>query len=73
MSEPVQIALIVAVAPTLLALASVVSSFRNSKKLEALHVDVNSRLSQLLAKTETSARAEGKAEGIASERAINGK
>lgn len=71
MSEPVQIALIVAVAPTLLALASVVSSFRNSKKLEALHVDVNSRLSQLLAKTEISAHAEGKAEGIAAERENN--
>lgn len=68
MSETVQTALIVAVAPTLLACAAVISSFRNSKKLDGIHIDLNSRLTQLLAATSVSERASGKAEGIAEER-----
>jgi hypothetical protein len=69
LSEPVQIALIVAVAPTLLALAGVVNSVRNSQKLNTIHVDLNSRLTQLLLATGASAHANGKAEGVAQERA----
>ncbi len=68
MSDPVKLALIVAAAPTLLALAAVISSIRNSKKLNALHVDVNSRLTQLLEASSTSAFVQGKAEGVAEER-----
>ena len=65
MSETVQTAIIVAIAPTLLATAAVISSIRNSKKLEGIHIDLNSRLSELLRATSTSERAAGKAEGIA--------
>ncbi len=68
MSDTVQTALIVAVAPTLLACAAVISSFRNSKKLDGIHIDLNSRLSQLLEAKGISERATGKAEGIAEER-----
>ena len=65
MSETVQTALIVAIAPTLLATAAVISSIWNSKKLEGIHIDLNSRLTELLQATSTSERAAGKAEGIA--------
>jgi len=71
LSESVQTALIVAVAPTLLALASVVNSIRNSQKLNGIHIDLNSRLTQLLEARGISERATGKAEGIAEERLNN--
>ena len=48
MSETVQIALIVSIAPTLAAVAGIIVSFKNNKKLDALHIDINSRLSAAL-------------------------
>ncbi len=71
MSETVQTALIVAVAPTLLACAAVISSVRNSRKLTGIHIDLNSRLTQLLEATGASERASGHAEGMAEERQNN--
>ena len=64
MSDPVKIALIVAIAPTLLAAGSFITSLRNRTKLDALHVDINSRLTELLKARE----AEGHAAGVEQER-----
>ncbi len=47
----------------LVALAAVVSSLMNRKKLNALHVELNSRLSQLLITNAASERAQGVLEG----------
>ena len=71
MNDPVKIAVIVAVAPTLLALAAVVNSLRNSRKLDNIHIDLNSRLTQLLAASATSERATGRAEGLAEGRNLS--
>ena len=71
MSDAVKIALIVAIAPTLVsfagvlaAMASLLASLRNRKKLEGIHIELNSRLTQLLELNGAKERAEGKAEGL---------
>ncbi len=64
MTESVQIALIVAVPPTLVAVAALVSSLKNSSKLQALHIDLNSRLTQLMEASAKSERAMGHAAGL---------
>jgi hypothetical protein len=46
------------------AFAAVVMSYRNSQKIHAVHVDINSRMTQLLAVAGTAAHAEGFNEGI---------
>ncbi len=71
MTDPVKIALIVAIAPTLIALGGVINSVRNGRKLDNIHIDLNSRLSQLLEVTRVSERASGHAEGMAEERRNN--
>ena len=48
MSETVQIALIVSIAPTVAAIAGLIVSFRNTQKLNTMHIDINSRLSAAL-------------------------
>ena len=48
MSETVQIALIVSIAPTIAAVAGFIVSLRNTQKLNTMHVDINSRLSAAL-------------------------
>jgi hypothetical protein len=65
MSDPVQIALIAGVPPTLVAAAALVASVLNHKKIQELHVIVNSRLTELLNETRIASHAEGKAEGKA--------
>ena len=55
MTEPVLIALIAATPPTLMGAAALFVGFHNKNKLQALHIDVNSRLSQLI----IASRAEG--------------
>jgi hypothetical protein len=47
----------------LVAAAAVISSLANRRRLKALHVDLNSRLSLLLKLSGETARAEGVAEG----------
>ena len=47
----------------LVALAAVISSLLNRRKLNALHIELNSRLSQLLATSGASERAQGVLEG----------
>lgn len=63
MTDVVQTALIVSIAPTLVAVGSLVASLKNRSKLTALHVDLNSRLSELLKAHGASERAEGVLEG----------
>lgn len=63
MTDSVKIALIATIAPTLVAVGGLVSSLRNRTKLKALHVDINSRLTQLLSATGARERAEGVLEG----------
>lgn len=68
MSDPVTIALIVAVPPTLMALAAVIVALKNLKKTADLTIHVNSRMDQLIAAKSAQGHSEGKAEGIAEER-----
>ena len=70
MSDAAWIAFAGAIPPTIMALAALIASWRNgrkvessTKKIEELHVLVNSRLTQLLELTAKSSRAEGVAEG----------
>lgn len=59
MTDAVQIALIVAAAPTIVAVGSFVISWRNGKKTDELKVTVDGRLSELLEVTATSSEARG--------------
>lgn len=66
MTDTVQTALIASAAPTILALASLISSLRNSgkadansKKIEEVHGLVNSGMNKLLKTTEQKSFAEG--------------
>jgi hypothetical protein len=46
------------------AFAALLMSYRNSQKIHAVHVDINSRMTQLLTIAGTAAHAEGFNEGI---------
>lgn len=50
---------------SLVTVAVMISTFLNGRKLKALHIEVNSRLSQLLVATGASEHARGTAEGRA--------
>lgn len=70
MSDTVMIALLVAIPPTLVALAGLVNSIRNGGKLaqhaatlQAVHLQINSRMDELLAISKRAAHAEGVIEG----------
>lgn len=59
MTNLVRIALITATPPTLVAIGALVASIRNGRKVEQLHVSVNSRMSQFMELLETSSEAKG--------------
>lgn len=59
MTDAVQIALIAATPPTLVALGAIIISWRNGRKTDELKVTVDGRLSELLEVTATSAEAKG--------------
>ena len=63
MTEATQNALIISIAPTLAAVTGLIVSLKNRSKLTALHIDLNSRLSELLKAHGASERAEGVLEG----------
>lgn len=63
MTDGVQIAVIVAVPPTIAALASLIISLRNGSKLSAVHFDMNGKLAALMAAHGLAERAKGVAEG----------
>jgi hypothetical protein len=65
MTDPVKIAVIASIAPTLMGLAAFISSLVNRSKIHELHVGVNSRLTELLKQTGLAAHAEGLAQGKA--------
>jgi len=62
-SEPVLIAVIVAMPPTLTGLVGLIVSLVNRKKIDVLHLQINNRMSELL----TLAHSQGHSEGVASE------
>jgi hypothetical protein len=64
MSEAVIIALIVAIPTTLTALASLIVSLRNGRKIEQVHLATNSKMDKLLSVTGASEKAKGMKEGL---------
>jgi hypothetical protein len=48
MTDAVQIAMIVAIPPTLLGAAALVASIRNGTKIQDVHLSINSRMDQLV-------------------------
>jgi hypothetical protein len=65
MSDAVLIALIASVAPTLVAVGTLILVIRNTQKVADLHVLINSNLTEWKAQNTRAAAAEGKANGIA--------
>lgn len=64
----VAIAALAVIPTTIASVAALIVSLKNHKKIDELHVVVNSRLSELLATTAHASKAEGQAEGIEAER-----
>jgi hypothetical protein len=48
MTDAVTVALIVAVPPTLLGIAQLISSMKNGSKIEGVHLSINSRMDELV-------------------------
>ncbi len=67
MTEAVEVAMIMAVPPTLVAVSGIMVVL---SRIKAVHVQINSRMDELLRTTGTAEHARGQAEGIASERAV---
>jgi hypothetical protein len=59
---------ITSVISALAAIGAVYMSWRNSQKIQSVHVDINSRMDQLLAETKLSAHADGVEQGRAESR-----
>lgn len=68
MDTPLLMAVLTIIPTTIASIAALIVSMRGNRKIDDLHVIVNSRLSELLATTATASHAEGQAEGIESER-----
>ena len=64
MSDPVLIALIAAIPPTMVATGAVYLGLKNNRGIEDLHISVNSRMDQLLKEHGIASKAEGRREGI---------
>ena len=58
----INITLITAIAPTVAALLATITSLRNAKKIQEVHVSLNGRLTQLLASTKLEGQSEGRRE-----------
>lgn len=65
MSDIVKVAIIAAIAPTLLGLAAFINSLRNSKKIDTVHELINSRMTELLSRTKEVSTEKGIKEGRA--------
>ena len=65
MSDPVLLAIIASVPPTLASIAALVVSLRNGRKVEEVHKATNSMKDALVA----AAKLEGHAQGVADEKA----
>jgi hypothetical protein len=67
------IALIASVPPTLAAVAAVIVALRGNAKLADVHLQINSRMDELLRVSNKAARAEGvEAQRLSAEKAENG-
>jgi hypothetical protein len=53
----------------LTAIVSVFQAFRNKAAIQEVHLSVNSRLTELIRVTKAASHAEGKAEGVAQQKA----
>jgi hypothetical protein len=67
-SEPLELALIVAVGPALLGTASLVLAIKNTNAIHEVHLSLNSRLDELLKTSNKAAYASGIKEGEKRER-----
>lgn len=56
MTTEIWVSLFAAIPPTLLALAALVASLKNSAKIQDIHLSLNSRLSQLIATSKSQGR-----------------
>lgn len=72
MSDAIKIALITAIATalplTVIGIANIVIGLRSSRRLSDIHIQINSRMDQLLKMTAAKSLGDGKAEGIQQER-----
>lgn len=68
MTDAVLVGLIAAIPSTLAALAALVVSLKGNRKVDAVALSVNGRLTQLLGAVGQTQRAEGRADGIEQER-----
>lgn len=64
MTDPIAIALIAATPPTVVAILAWLSSRRNGKNIQEIHIALNSRLTELLAATKGEATATAHAAGL---------
>ena len=58
MTEAIEIALIVAVPPTIIAAGALVATIRNGGKIQSVHLSINSRMDQLVAASKAQGRQE---------------
>lgn len=63
MSDPVTIAIVVSIAPTLTAFIGCIFSIINRTKITELHKQTNSRMDELLSEARKASYAEGLADG----------
>lgn len=68
MTDTVAVACLVAIPPTIVALAGLIQTVRNGKKTTEVHNLVNSRLDELLAATRLLSHAQGMADQRASQK-----
>jgi hypothetical protein len=68
MTDAVLVGLIAAIPSTVAALAALVVSLKGNRKVDAVALSVNGRLTQLLSAVGQTQRAEGRADGIEQER-----
>jgi hypothetical protein len=68
MTDAVLVGLIAAIPSTVAALAALVVSLKGNRKVDAVALSVNGRLTQLLGAVGQTQRAEGRADGIEQER-----
>lgn len=68
MSDPVKVAIITAIPILIIGIMNMLIGLRGNRRLSDIHVQINSRMDQLLQVNAAKSLADGKAEGIQSER-----
>jgi hypothetical protein len=67
MTDVIAVAIVTAVPPTILAIATLVAIIRNNYKMSTLHELVDGKFSEMLAAMTTAAKIEGKVDALHSE------